>query len=202
MIIILSGQRGSGKSTVALGLATQLSRSGIQVGGVICPGIFNQGRKIGIKSHYPGNDHGEVVGMECLTAGKPIPEYTGQDTFSYGRWEFRQSALSSADAAIIRDTETAQLVFVDEIGPLELDYGMGMCGTLARLDADTNKNNCIIVVCVRADLAHVLSERWPTSLLVELSGPHPDAIARAEKTLLETVRRLACLPSAPGYAQA
>jgi nucleoside-triphosphatase THEP1 len=202
MIILLTGQRGSGKSTVALNLSKQLSRSGIQVGGIICPGIFDQGRKIGIKSHYLNNGHEEIVGMERLLEGKRLPESTGPDTFSYGRWEFRRSALASADAAIIQDTEGSWFVFVDEIGPLELDHGLGMCRTLARLDADKDKNEGIMMVCARQDLVKVLTERWPGSLVVELTGADPAALRKAEKAILEKVRALTSLSSTSGYAQA
>jgi nucleoside-triphosphatase THEP1 len=174
----------------------------MQVGGIICPGIFDQGRKIGIKSHYLDSGHEELVGMECQLAGKPLPESTGPDTFSFGRWEFRRSALTSADAAIIQDIEAARFVFVDEIGPLELDHGLGMCRTLARLDTDKANNKSIMMVCARQDLEKVLTERWPESLVVELTGADPISLRKAEEAILEIVRALTSSPSTSGYAQA
>ena len=49
MIILLTGQKGSGKTTTAIKIVSRLKQEGITVGGVVCPGIFSQNRKIGIK---------------------------------------------------------------------------------------------------------------------------------------------------------
>ncbi|MFH2113385.1 MAG: nucleoside-triphosphatase [Spirochaetota bacterium] len=187
MIILLVGQKGSGKTTVAMNLAKRLVQAGILVGGVICPGIYEQNRKTGIKIHYPASGHEKLLGMERSSVGKPAPETTGPDTFSYGRWEFRRSALAAADASILKDIGTSPFVFVDEIGPLELDHGIGMSQTLARLDADKDINNCAILVCARQDLVQALTARWPGSSLVELTGEGPAAILRAEETILTAV---------------
>ncbi|MDX9958967.1 MAG: nucleoside-triphosphatase [Clostridia bacterium] len=202
MIILLAGQKGSGKTTVAMNLARRLAQTGIEVGGIICPGIFEHKRKTGIKSHHPGSGHEELVGMETSLSGEPIPQPTGPDSFSYGRWEFRRSALAAADAAIVKDIDASLFVFVDEIGPLELEHGIGMNRTLARLDADKDINNCTIVVCIRLDLAQVLAKRWPGSILVELSGEGQTAISRAEEAILKVVRTANSTLSASGDAQA
>jgi hypothetical protein len=139
--------------------------------------------------------------VACSLAGKPVPEPTGPDTFSYGRWEFRQSALAAADASILKDIEACLFVFVDEIGPLELDHGIGMVRTLARLDADEDMDNCIILVCIRQDLAQMLTERWPGSRLVELTGEGQLSIGNAEQAVLETISPLPSILSAPGDTQ-
>ncbi|OHD78684.1 MAG: hypothetical protein A3J97_17090 [Spirochaetes bacterium RIFOXYC1_FULL_54_7] len=202
MIILLAGQKGSGKTTVTMNLAKRLGQVGIRVGGVICPGIYEHNRKIGITSHYLASGHEEILGLEVSLAGKPVPEPTGPDTFSYGRWEFRQSALAAADTAILKDIEASLFVFVDEIGPLELDHGIGMSRTLARLDADKDINTCTIVVCIRQDLSQALTERWPGSPVVELNGHGQAAISRAEEAILTVVGgKLTSTHSAPGNAQ-
>ncbi len=186
-MILLAGQKGSGKTTVALNLARRLTKAGIPVGGVICPGIFEQSRKIGINCLYPASGHEENLGMECSLAGKPVPKQSGPGTFRYGRWEFRQSALAAADASIVKDIEASLFVFVDEIGPLELDHGIGMSRTLARLDAHKDSSNCTIVVCIRQDLIQTLTQRWPGSILVELTGKGQAALGKAEEAVLMLV---------------
>jgi nucleoside-triphosphatase THEP1 len=204
MIILLAGQKGSGKTTVALNLARRLAQAGIQVGGIICPGIFEDKHKIGIKSRHPASGLEQVLGMETSLAIQPVPLPTGPDSFSFGRWEFNRPALAAADATIIKDIEASQLVFVDEIGPLELEHGIGLNRTLARLDADKDgdRDNCTIVVCIRQDLTQILTRRWPGSILVELTGDSPAAIGRAEEAILQSVRQAESTLSAPGDAQA
>ena len=196
----------SGKSTLAITLAKRLLQAGIQVGGLICPGIFTQGRKTGIKSFFPETGYEDIIGEEIqgkegVLAGIPVPKSSGPDTFSYGRWEFRLSALAEADTKIVRDIDTAQFVFVDEIGPLELDHGLGMSRTLARLDTDKTGNSCILLVCVRQDLAPTLAKRWPKSKLVELVQDNPTSIAQAEQVILDTVECMVSMVSATGNAQ-
>jgi nucleoside-triphosphatase THEP1 len=185
MIILLTGQKGSGKSTTVQDLATQLAGAGLRPGGVICPGIFGQGRKTGILARQLRSGAEALLGYEATMTGSPVPVSTGPDTFSYGRWEFRRSVMAGADAAVLQDMDDSRFVIVDEIGPLELDHGMGMSRTLARLDAGSFAGSCRIVVCARQDLAGQLTERWPGCALVELDGRDPDRSDRTIQKLLE-----------------
>ena len=187
MIILLTGQKGSGKTTTAIKIVSRLKQEGITVGGVVCPGIFSQNRKIGIKCHHLANDYEEVLGMERYTSGKPVVESTGPDSFSFGRWEFSSSALATADEAIITDLKISPFVVVDEIGPLELDFSLGMSKSLARLDIDREINNCTILVCARSDLKQHLLTRWPGAIPAELAGETSPASNRAENILLKLI---------------
>ena len=47
-IIILSGERGAGKTSTCLRLAKEAKRRGLHPAGVICPARLVNGRKVGI----------------------------------------------------------------------------------------------------------------------------------------------------------
>jgi len=137
---------------------------------------------------------GEAAG----TAGGPAtPAFDDSDptVVRFGMWEFQKSGLAAADAAIsgyvatlgvatlgvTRPGYRMPLVFVDEIGPLELDRGTGMVKTLAALDeaAPLGAPGALFLVVARPDIAARLAERWPGSLLIEMNGTGPESAAEA-----------------------
>jgi len=103
----------------------------------------------------------------------------------YGMWEFSKAALAMADQTIIEYVAgfnsaipdgtagpVPALVFVDEIGPLELDRGTGLVKTLVMLDEGVRKRgpDLNFLVVARPDIAVRLKERWPDSTLLEMTG--------------------------------
>lgn len=95
-------------------------------------------------------------------------------------WQFFKAALARADEAVIhylnrpgKDGEQRATVFIDEIGPMELDRNLGMVRTLARLDAialgDVIENTACIVVA-RPIIASHLASRWPKSSVLDIEG--------------------------------
>jgi len=120
----------------------------------------------------------------------PAFDDSDSDVLRYGMWEFSKQALVSADQAIIgyaskasetKNDETSPggnaelhppILFVDEIGPLELDRGTGLVKTLAMLDdiARQDETGLRFLVVARPDIAARLKERWPVSTMVEMDG--------------------------------
>jgi hypothetical protein len=68
------------------------------------------------------------------------------------------------------------VAFVDELGPMELDHGLGMTRTLAALDALSTRMaavrmpdprpDCIVVA--RPEIADRLAVRWPSSRRMDM----------------------------------
>ncbi|MBN2875513.1 MAG: hypothetical protein JXM71_10505 [Spirochaetales bacterium] len=190
MIVILSGPSGSGKSSACAILIELYSQSGAPCGGVLCRAVFQEGHKVGIELAVVGTENPVIQlaqarpGVSCPTplAGQRRPRPTVPDdepgTLRYGMWDFSIEALNLADDAgtaflsapygHTRSDESRAseppLLIVDEIGPLELDYDMGMIRTLSELDrlatgAGEDEVDCI--VCARPDIAARLRTRWP-----------------------------------------
>lgn len=208
MTVILSGASGSGKTSACKLVAEAARASRIPTGGIICPALFQDGRKVGIEcadlSAAPSRNPWKLAEIRRDAAGQPpsgparLPGTPGTPAFDdsdaevlrYGMWEFSKAALAAADRSIIEyvagsggdmidgiaDPSSA-VVFVDEIGPLELNRGTGLVKTLAMLDEAAMKRGpgLRFLVVARPDIATRLEERWPDSRLVEMTGSgYPD----------------------------
>lgn len=166
-------------------------------------------------------------GLGPGSSGGPRPAMLDEGSFSYGKWEFSTDGLRRADAACLealadplrrpriagseadtpghRTAAKRRIVFVDEIGPLELRFGLGLAGTVAAIDrlaaaspgrrAGVNAESggigaeeapAAIVAAVRPELAEVLAERWPGSLTIRAAA----ATMAAEALAAEVVAAL------------
>jgi len=192
--MILSGVSGSGKTSscaVAVGLARE---AGLPVAGSLCEAVFEDGSKVGIDWRDLADDGAPRRSLARRLPGFAAPPadgarppgrsaaYDGSDplTIRFGAWSFDRAALAEADeatAAAIAGVSGpggsgAGLVVVDEIGPLELDRGVGMVGALAALDraAADRSGRGLAVVVARPDIADRLAARWPGSVRIDVSG--------------------------------
>ncbi len=111
--IIISGEVGAGKTLVAKQLVAALKRLNIAVGGILSPRIVQDGATIG----YTVCD---------LTSGEERPfAALHPPGIVVGRFFVDQEALGLARRAIEGAARNAQVVFVDEVGGLELQ-GAGL----------------------------------------------------------------------------
>ncbi len=200
MILILSGPSGSGKSTSCAAAYERLSRAGTVVGGVRCAAVFENGIKIGIDAVLPGAGQTGMplarlrTGFDQASArGRPDPDPSKRRVplfdignpsgFSFGMWDFYGATLGLVDASIAAWLrQVMQEVFpfdqpgrrpvaiIDEIGPLELEHGLGFMRTLSSLDAiaaGPGEQAPACVVTSRPEIAIALKERWPSSTAME-----------------------------------
>lgn len=111
--VILSGERGTGKTTLCLGLARRIG----DAGGIVSPALFD--------------DQGGKIGFECLAArsgvrwelGRVKPEAaTGtKNENSTGKFLFDNTGIRRAIDLIVESIGRGDgLTLIDEIGPLEL----------------------------------------------------------------------------------
>lgn len=191
-IILAAAERGAGKSTAFAIAAARAAELGLEPCGIVCPGVYRDGLKAAVLCRIvlPDGSAGEAwelarvmpeygsVGAAAAprpgpgSPGGPQPVMLDAGRFSYGKWRFSLDGLKRADAACLDALAGAargRIVFVDEIGPLELSFGLGLAGTLAAIDglsAGVEAAPAAIVVAVRPELAGSLAERWRGSLTV------------------------------------
>jgi nucleoside-triphosphatase THEP1 len=106
-IYLLCGQQGSGKSEALQVLAAYL---GDGCGGVICPGIFWKGKKIGTDA------------LDLMT-GKQIPFArlsVSSGGMAVGRYRIQPEGIDHGLKAIERAVKANRVVIIDEVGPLEI----------------------------------------------------------------------------------
>ena len=109
--MILHGGIGTGKTWTAEAFAQRLAARGATVGGVVCPRIVRDGDTIG----YTVRNLADNVEMPFSRSGK--------GAVSIGRFHILQGALRFAREAIESAADEGRIVFVDELGRLELQGG-------------------------------------------------------------------------------
>jgi nucleoside-triphosphatase THEP1 len=113
-VTIVIGPRDSGKTRAALSLAVRYRADGLRVGGVIA----EAGLEAGIKSAYSFLDLA-TGNRACYARRAPYPPAPG--ALAYG---FIPEGLAFGCAALRRAAaERVDVMFVDEIGPLEMGGG-------------------------------------------------------------------------------
>ena len=187
MIIVLSGRSGAGKTSACVLAETALATSGMALGGVLCGAVFEGGTKTGILcrdvSLSPGHPaKGLARAVPPDVRRVPQPDRSVPGIIRYGMWDFDEATLHAADKAtslFIAASCSAtrrSAAFVDELGPMELDHGLGMTLTLAALDEVAGRglaartigppHDCIVVA--RPGIADRLAIRWPLSLRIDM----------------------------------
>lgn len=106
--LIVAGPIGSGKTRVVSALAQTLQEEGWQVAGVVSPRILKGEKTVG----YLVRDLS--TGREFTLCSETPPGV------KFRRFYFSPEALAFANAVLAEAAEEADVVVIDEIGPLEL----------------------------------------------------------------------------------
>jgi nucleoside-triphosphatase THEP1 len=154
--ILLVGERKSGKTTCCLHTAALLREQKVRPGGVVCPKLFDEtGRVTGI----------EVLDMLRDPPSREILARTDRrlDGPSTGAYHFSPRALAFGRAALESGFRQGDVVFADELGPLEM-RGEGFSNLL---DLARTPSAPPMVIVVRTELlSHVRRELEPIPVTV------------------------------------
>ncbi|MFH1143631.1 MAG: nucleoside-triphosphatase [Candidatus Eisenbacteria bacterium] len=134
-IVFVTGGSGAGKSSACIAAARILRRCSLRVGGVVAPRLLVAGETIGY-------DVVDVRSGERRELARHRPPGT-----AVGRFFMRAGGQAFADQALEHAARSARIVFVDEVGPWELQGG-GLAGPLRRLLSRPR----ILVLVVRSGL--------------------------------------------------
>ncbi|MGQ9700092.1 MAG: nucleoside-triphosphatase [Candidatus Bipolaricaulaceae bacterium] len=109
--LIVTGPIGSGKTQLILALAENLRRKGIAIAGVASPRVLQGGETVGYL-------------VQDLQSGKEVPLCSlNPPGVRFRRFFFSPEALAFANAVLTQAARQAEVIVVDEVGPLELDGG-------------------------------------------------------------------------------
>jgi len=144
----ISGPSGSGKTTFCLDLHQRVVSEGMRPGGFISPGVFHAGRKVGIDVLNVWS------GEQRRLANRYYDEPEGLFT---RKWQFDEAVISWVNTFLAAQPP-CDLLFLDEIGPVELEQGKGLLEATTLLDERIYRN---VVLVIRPHLLAVARERWP-----------------------------------------
>jgi nucleoside-triphosphatase THEP1 len=146
-VLIITGEQGEGKSKLVEALAQSQREAGLSLGGIHAPGFWAEGRRSGFD--VTDLSTGETRPL-CRTQGPSSWQSQGPFRFSPDGLAFGLQALAEA---LRRD---ADVIFVDEVGPLELQ-GRGWA---PGLDALVRQRRRPMVWVVRRGLVDEVRRRW------------------------------------------
>lgn len=152
MLVVITGERGCGKTTLCQALAVAARGAGWDVAGVLSPARVVDGRKVA----FDGVDlrRGERRQLAQRTA-KDAPGELG--------WEFDVSAMAWANE-VLGAAVPCDLLIVDELGPLEFEQGQGW---MAGLEAVASGKYRHAVVVVRTELLEAAQATWPQARVLD-----------------------------------
>ena len=112
-VAVITGERGAGKSRLCLDLLEKGRRGGLTVGGFISPAVYTDGVK---NAFYT---------MDVRTGEQRLcGERTAENRGTIGCWQMDPAVLEWGNE-LLRNSAPCDLLFIDELGPLEFDRGGG-----------------------------------------------------------------------------
>ena len=161
--ILWVGDKHSGKTTAATKLAETLQQQGCTVGGILAPSIYKDDRLIGFDIFDIQNNLRIPLAVRDEQPHDDLPYRYHQEGLELGH-----SALSLAE------NKSANLVIVDEYGPLELN-GKGW-----RCDVDhlLSKSHLPILLVVRRQVVDKVNKLYAEYISLSLDALDPGSIER------------------------
>jgi nucleoside-triphosphatase len=141
-IIVITGGRGAGKTTLCRKRIEAARFAGEDIGGIISPARFNGGEKTGIWAEKLR------TGERRLLASLATGELSGH---SLGPWTFDLQALEWGNQVIVT-APPCDLLVIDELGPLEFNQNMGWNATFEVLRCQNYKLALVVIrpECIEA----------------------------------------------------
>ncbi len=147
-ITIISGERGSGKTLLCILLKKAFRDMGKTVAGVISPGFYQNGQKIGILAEDLASGQGRQIASYR-------PGWDENDPAK--EWEFDLAEIEWINERL-KTIPPCDNLIIDEVGILELRENTGWTGALTKIDGG-NYGHAYIVV--RPGLLEIAKKRWP-----------------------------------------
>jgi nucleoside-triphosphatase THEP1 len=164
-VVIITGEIGSGKTTLISGISSRLQESGFRTGGIIASAIYEQENKTGYSIIDIAS--GNKMQLSQITEIEGMPR-VGKYFFISEALDFGRNALS------VESNREAQIVLIDEIGAWELQ-GQGWASSLNELIINCNMP---LIITVRKSFLDLVIENWmfQDPLVIEAKDAEADSI--------------------------
>ena len=158
-IIVLTGERGIGKSTVCRETVALAQDTGYACGGLVT---------------LAHDDVREVLDVNSGDVRRLTQEGDTAQTVEQGRFRFDPAVLAWGNRALIRATP-GDLLVVDEIGPLELERGTGWMNAF---DVLRGRDFRLALVVIRPELVAQAQRRLPdcATVIIDVTRENRDQL--------------------------
>jgi len=173
-LILWVGEKHSGKTTSAANLARAARDEGFNVAGLLAPSLHCNGRLIGFDALDLRNGKHAPLARRQTNPGES------------GRFALATDGLKFGNAALSAEaTKSADLIIVDEFGPLELNGH----GWRKNVDSLLASSDAVILLVVRRELADEVRRLYAHTPCRKLAANDPNSIDDG-LTMLKDRRRL------------
>lgn len=154
-LLIVTGEKGAGKTSWCVGLRDVALRQNLACDGLLSLAEMRDGVKAGIRLYAvaTGESRPLAVARAVEDWQSPTP-----------RWHFYEDALAWGND-YLGSIKPCDIVFVDELGPLELTHGRGWQNAFRLLTQGAYR---LAVVTVRPSLVETMRARYPHAQVVEV----------------------------------
>lgn len=156
-IFVITGDRGAGKTTLCRILIDYARAANWQVSGLLCPARIEGDWKTGIEVLNLRSAEQYLLARRAEGESDPLRIYTPDWVFDRARLEWGNQCLNEA--------VPTDLLVVDELGPLELEQGVGWQSGIRALDSGQFH---LALVVVRPELIRHARARWPQAESITL----------------------------------
>ncbi len=171
-VCILCGSIGSGKTTTLLRLLERLSPTLLVCRGILCPPVIEAGTKTGI-------DLIDVSTRESTRLAEL--NRSGEKNLATRGWKFDAQAVQRGNE-ILRNATPCDVLFVDELGPLEYKRGEGLMEGFPALNSRAFQ---LAFITIRPSLLSAALGCWPDALVFDLNQVKQDALVQELLDILD-----------------
>jgi nucleoside-triphosphatase THEP1 len=170
-LIILSGPRGAGKTTLIQKALEYINHESVDIAGILSLPVEEDGVKIAI-------DGKDLRCRETRRLAVRNPGLSGP--LATRQWLFESQTMQWADS-ILGISTPCDLLVVDELGVLEFERGQGWLSGLKALDEGLYT---AAIAIIRPELLAQARARWPKAVIIEVTEENRvSALAKLERTL-------------------
>lgn len=156
-LLLVTGSRGSGKTLWCMDLVGRAQARGLSLCGLVSPSIFINSKKIGIglKDLQTGEQR-----RLAYRKGDEVGDIQTHD------WQLVAETMEWGNSVLERVAQ-CDLFILDEVGPFELEHGIGL---VAGLDIIDHAKDFPCVVVIRPSLLEKALARWQWADVLDLSA--------------------------------